>query len=255
MLDSTQRFSNRVDHYIRYRPRYPSEILTTLRRDCQLSSQSLIVDVGSGTGFLSELFLSNGNAVVGVEPNAEMRLAGEYYLSQFENFQSIAGQAEAIPLEDGYADFVVAGQAFHWFDPVLTRREFSRVLAPEGWVVLIWNDRETRSSQFLQAYEQLLQRYAVDYTQVKHQYVDTPLLHQFFGHSSIELTTLQNSQDFDFEGLKGRSLSSSYTPAPEHPSYKPMMADLLEIFQTFAVDGTVRFEYATRLYYARFAAE
>jgi SAM-dependent methyltransferase len=67
--DSKQRFSSRVADYVRYRPSYPSALLDLLRSECALRSGHVIADIGSGTGFLSELFLKNGNRVYGIEPN------------------------------------------------------------------------------------------------------------------------------------------------------------------------------------------
>src|ERR1700757_2147313 len=120
--DAKQRFSNRVADYLRYRPGYPTAARDVLRRECNLQPGHAIADIGSGTGFLSELFLKNGNRVFGVEPNDAMRQAGEEYLAEYDNFTSITGSAEASTLDDGSVDFVVSGQAFHWFEPVAARR-------------------------------------------------------------------------------------------------------------------------------------
>src|ERR1700732_4463749 len=98
--DSKQRFSNRVADYVRYRPGYPAEVLTLLRTDCGLKSGHVVADIGSGTGFLSELFLKNGNRVFGVEPNEAMRQAGEEYLASYDSFVSIDASAEATTLDD-----------------------------------------------------------------------------------------------------------------------------------------------------------
>jgi len=114
--DATQRFTNRVENYTRYRPHYPAQILDSLKVDCGLTAQSIIADVGSGTGFLAELFLAQGNRVFGVEPNREMREAGERLLRAYPKFNSIGTTAEATALPDSSIDFVTAGQAFHWFD-------------------------------------------------------------------------------------------------------------------------------------------
>src|ERR1700682_5471344 len=134
--DAKQRFSNRAADYVRYRPGYPSELLDVLRNECDLRPGHVIADIGSGTGFLSELFLKNGNRVYGVEPNSEMRQAGEEYLASYDGFSSIEGSAESTTLEDASVDFVTAGQAFHWFEPAGAHREFARILKPTGWVVL-----------------------------------------------------------------------------------------------------------------------
>ena len=124
--NSITRFSSRVDDYINYRPHYPIEIIDLLAEKCALTPESVIADIGSGTGMLAKLFLENGNPVVGVEPNAEMRAAGEQYLAEFGRFTSMSGSAEATRLPAHAMDFVICGQAFHWFDRERTRDEFLR---------------------------------------------------------------------------------------------------------------------------------
>src|SRR5947209_11876909 len=127
-IDSTSRFSSRVENYIRYRPGYPQSVVELLAGECGLTPTSVVADVGSGTGILTELFLRNGNTVYGVEPNREMREAGEGLLAGYPNFHSVDGRAEATGLPDASVDFVTAGQAFHWFDAQGARAEFSRIL-------------------------------------------------------------------------------------------------------------------------------
>ncbi len=78
--DPTQRFSSRVGNYVRYRPGYPSAIIDLLRKECGLTPNSVIADVASGTGIFTRMLLENGNRVFGVEPNPEMRKAGEEFL-------------------------------------------------------------------------------------------------------------------------------------------------------------------------------
>src|SRR5437660_10322450 len=124
MLAATERFSSRVENYMRYRPRYPAELVGFLAEQCGLRADSVIADVGSGTGFLSELLLQYGNQVFGIEPNKEMREAGERLLANYPRFTSLAATAEATTLADQSVDFVTAGQAFHWFNRESCRREF-----------------------------------------------------------------------------------------------------------------------------------
>src|SRR5882724_12052314 len=168
--DAKQRFSNRVADYVRYRPGYPPAALDLLRTECGLRPGHVIADIGSGTGFLSELFLKNGNLVYGVEPNEAMRRAGEEYLASYDGFSSIEGSAEATTLDDAGVDFVTAGQSFHWFEPDSARREFVRILKPGGWMVIVWNDRRMDEAPFTRAYENLLERFGIDYKQVKDSY-------------------------------------------------------------------------------------
>src|SRR6185503_18677591 len=154
-MNSVSRFSSRVEDYAKYRPGYPSELLEILNSECGLSRESVIADVGSGTGLLSEVFLRNGNTVFGIEPNELMRTTAEGLLKGFEHFQSVVGTAEKTTLPESSVDFVTAGQAFHWFDRAAAKQEFARILKPDGWVVLIWNARRVGSTPFLREYEAL----------------------------------------------------------------------------------------------------
>src|SRR5579872_2324278 len=73
----TERFSSRVEAYRRFRSRYPREITAVLEERCGLTHDSVVADVGAGTGMLAEVFLENGNRVFAVEPNADMRAVCE----------------------------------------------------------------------------------------------------------------------------------------------------------------------------------
>jgi ubiquinone/menaquinone biosynthesis C-methylase UbiE len=247
MLLSTERFSSRVDNYVRYRPRYPKGVLETLQIECGLTKTSVIADVGSGTGFLTELFLRNGNTVFAVEPNREMREAAEGLLKDYSNFTSVVGTAEETTLVEKSIDFITVGQAFHWFDQDKTRQEFERILKPQGWVALVWNERRDRDS-LDHAYEQLVRKYSDDYAEVHHKRIDDEVLKHFFG-GEFQKETLENSQRFDFEGLKGRLLSSSYSPEVGHPKHASMLAELQEIFDAHQVNGKVTVAYDTKLYF------
>ncbi len=249
--NATTRFSDRVDFYIKFRPGYPAEILPLLNRKIGLSPSSVIADVGSGTGILAALFLQAGNRVFGIEPNAEMRAAGERFLRGYDQFISINGTAEDTTLAASSVDFITAGQAFHWFEAEQARREFQRILKPDGFVVLLWNDRHTDTTAFLQGYEQLLREFSLDYQQVDHKNINAEKLGQFFGAGGYKEQSLFNCQMFDYEGLAGRLLSSSYAPLQGHPKHEPMLQRLREIFDAHQVNGQVSFAYDTRIYYGQ----
>jgi SAM-dependent methyltransferase len=240
-----------VENYIKYRPHYPPTIVDLLKKECQLTADAVVADVGSGTGMLAELFLQNGNRVFGVEPNREMREAAERLFAGSIRFTSVAARAESTTLDDDSVDFVTAGQAFHWFDREQTRREFSRILRLGGWVVLVWNMRRRSATPFQVAYEQLLLTYAVDYETVDHKRIDEDVLAAFFAPAGYRRATFENRQAFDFEGLKGRLLSSSYTPEEGHPNHAPMLEALRAIFQAHQVDDQVTFDYDTNVYYGQ----
>jgi len=232
---------------VKYRPGYPPSILEHLRGRAGLTRASIVADVGSGTGFSSVPFLENGNVVFGVEPNADMRQAAERLLARYPGFRSIDGTAEATTLADRSVDLVVAGQAFHWFDPPRAAAEFRRVLRPAGKVVLMWNTRKIGGSPFLEDYERLLMEFGTDYARVRHDRVDEGRFDAFFA-GRPERATFPNAQSLDYEGLEGRLLSSSYTPAAGDPRRGPMLAQLRRMFERHKVAGRVSIEYDTEVY-------
>jgi SAM-dependent methyltransferase len=221
--NATSRFSDRVENYVRYRPGYPAEVLRTLIAECGLTSSHVIADIASGTGIWTRAMLANGNPVFGVEPNAEMREAGEHLSAAFPNFTSIAGTAEATTLAYQCVDFVTAAQAAHWFDRERTRREFMRILKPNGWLVLLWNERLTDSTRFLRDYEQLLLTYGTDYEEVRHERT-TEAVNEFFDPAPFRERVFEMRQEFDYAGVEGRLLSSSYAPGQGIRDTRPYLA-------------------------------
>jgi SAM-dependent methyltransferase len=247
--DPTARFSDRVDDYIKYRPRYGTGVVEALAQKCGLTRQDVIADIGCGTGFSAEPFLENGNRVVGIEPNLEMREAGERYLARHPKFEMREGTAERTDLSAQSVDFVIAGQAFHWFSRDPTRVEFARILRHLGWCVLIWHDRSTDASPFLREYEEFLHRHAIDYKQVVHRQVaNFDVLRAFFAPCKVELITIPAEQRFDFDGLRGRLLSSSYVPR-EGPAAEAMLGKLPDLFAAHQQDGHIAFTYETKIFY------
>ncbi len=246
-MDPTQRFSNRVEDYARYRPGYPPEVLQTLRRECGLAPASVIADIGCGTGILSHLLCEAGNRVFGVEPNAAMLNAAREYLKRCAGFTAILAPAESTTLAAVSVDFVTAAQAFHWFDPVVTRREFVRILKPRGWVVLLWNER-VNNTPFNLGYEQLLVRFGVDYHKVQPLW-NKNSLPDFFAPAGFRKAIFDNPQFLDRNALTGRILSASYMPHRGHPNYAPMLGAIDNLFDEYQNGGQVRLEQETRMFY------
>ena len=253
-FNSTTRFSSRVENDMRFRPGYPPEVLDVLRTQCALMAASAVADIGSGTGIFSEVLLKSGCTVTGVEPNDDMRGAAERMLVGEDRFRSVKGTAEATTLEPGSVDLVTAAQAFHWFDRTRTRAEFQRILKPNGWTVLIWNDRQVDSTPFLRQYEALLQRFGTDYLAVRHKDLDLAQVQAFVGSEAVNLTVVESMQRFDYEGVEGRLLSSSYAPEAGHPDHAPMLAALRELFDRHQEDGRIEIRYDTRVFTAQLPA-
>ena len=252
---TSTRFSGRVDDYVRARPGYPDGVIELLAAEMGLTPTAVIADVGSGTGISALPFLQNGNRVICVEPNAEMRTTAESLLHHYPGFRSVAGSAEQSGLPSASVDVIVVAQAFHWFDVERARVEFRRILRDNGWVVLLWNTRRTQGTDFLVAYEALLQQFGTDYVQVQQRTNRLTSgaasgdggLDRFFA-GGYTRRVLENAQDLDFEALKSRLRSASYVPTEASPDYAPMIATLREVFERTARDGRVRIEYDLEIF-------
>lgn len=250
-FNARKRFSDRVESYLKYRPSYPSEIVSFLKKQIGFSENKTIADIGSGTGIFAELFLKNGNRVFCVEPNNEMRAAAEKRLSSYPNFENVDGTAENTTLGNISVELITVAQAFHWFDPVKTRKEFQRILKSNGYVVLIWNDRDTQSTSFLRAYEKLILKFCPDYLEIKHKQLSHEMFAGFWGKPDYHLKIFTNRQVFGYNGLKGRSLSTSYIPNIGHPNHEKFFAALKELFEKYQNNGKIEFLYETKLFYGQ----
>ncbi len=247
MKNSVERFSNRVENYVKYRPVYPREILDFLRDEAGFTRSSIVADIGSGTGISARLFLENGNTVYAIEPNKDMREAAEKFLKEFPNFGSIDGTAENITLKDESVDFIVAAQAFHWFNNRETVAEFERILKTGGFIVLIWNERQLDSNEFLRRYENLLKEFGKDYEKVRHDNVNRKDLEKIF-KTQLFSKTFQNRQTLDYNGMKGRILSSSYMPSEKDENFKDLEKNLKTLFADFEENGKITILYDTKVF-------
>ncbi len=251
----TNRFSDRVDNYVKYRPHYPAEVIDFLKVQKILNENSVIADIGSGTGISAELFLKNNYKVFGVEPNEPMRLAAESILKNYSDkklFVSVDGKAETTTLENNSVDAIVCAQAFHWFNNGAFKQECKRILKPKGYVVLMWNDRRTDSTDFLKVYEDFLQMFGTDYKEINHKNTqEKSQFDNFFGKENYKEQSFYNYQDVNFEGLKGRVLSSSYMPNEGHKDFDHMIYCLKKIFTRYQENGLVRLDYDTKIYFGQ----
>ena len=250
-MDSKKRFSKIVSYYIKYRPGYPDAIIQFMQDELGLKGPSVIADIGSGTGKLSELFLRNRNRLIGVEPNAAMRGAAEELWKTYPAFESRDGTAENTGLPDQSVDFIVAGQAFHWFDLEESRLEFKRIIRPGGFVLLIWNKRIDDKSSFMKDYNEFLQVHSTDLKTIDLRNISTDHFLAFFGSFGYDLVSFEHYQTFNFEGLVGRYLSSSYAFDKEHPQHVNAMKTLEGLYLEHQNEDHVKMWYRTEVYYSQ----
>ena len=238
-----------MQDYQRFRPGYPPGVIELLKTECGLSDKAVVADIASGTGIFTKLLLETGAMVIGVEPNAEMQHAGEEFLADFPRFKSVEGTAEATGLDEDSIDLISAAQAAHWFDLVKARQEFLRILKPGGSVALIWNDRSQRT-EFARAYEDLLVEFGTDYREVR-RLDENRNVEPLLGGSKSAKRVFENYQEFYYEALEGRLLSSSYTPRAGDPRYGPMLGKLRFLLDRYQTNGRVVFEYDTQVFYGK----
>ena len=250
-LSSTERFSSRVTTYLKYRPSYPKEIIGFLELNAGLKPESIIADIGSGTGFLSKLFLDNGNTVNCVEPNGAMREAAELLLKEYKNFISWSGTAESTGLDNSSVDFIIAGQAFHWFNPIETKKEFLRIISPGGKTVLIWNERDIENDEFQKEYDGILTKLIPQYSEVKHTDITIEKIKDFVSPLKLNTTVFNYEQVFDFDSLIGRLLSSSYCPDERSKLFHEVKDELFNSFNCHQTNGLIVFPYKTKLYWTK----
>ena len=247
----TGRFTGLSDLYAQYRPNYPTDAIDFIIGHCDLQAGSLVVDVGCGTGISSRLFAERAVNVIGIEPNAEMRASGQRETSPRGMPQPVYrdGTAEATGLDDGVADAVLAAQAFHWFEVQPALQEFHRILKPEGWVVLMWNERDQRD-EVTAAYGAVIRAFpnAAGIEGSRGQ-AGSALLESTLFEKAQRLAFI-NKQPLDEAGLLGRAFSASY--APKDPSgVEKATAALREVFRRFQKDGQVTLVYETSVYVAQ----
>lgn len=242
----TVRFSDRVDAYVRARPGYPDAAIEHLLEATGTPPGGTVADLGAGTGLLARPLVDRGFDVRLVEPNGPMADAAEALLG--ERARIVRAPAEATTLEPGSIDLAVAGQAFHWFDPIGTRRELLRILRPPGRLALLWHRRRTAGTPFLEAYEAFLCEWGVDYDAVKETYERPADLRGVFGGLVPAPARFEYAQRLDRRGLLERLLSCSYMPGADHPRHPSMRAAVDDLFDAYAEAGEVVLSYDTVVY-------
>lgn len=246
-MENRDRFTGRSENYSKYRPGYPVDLISVLEMSMGLTRDTIVADIGSGTGILARLFLDNGNRVYCIEPNDDMRARAESDLSGYANATVIEGTAESTGLPDQSVDMIVAGQAYHWFDREASSREFRRIVSGEGSLVLVWNDRVDKDTGINAAYEEICRKYGKGYHRSGSSVLEPDFADQLF-REGLKKFLIPNPQKIDMETLKGRYLSSSYSLNPDDERYPGLIKALEKAFEKNKKKGFVTMEYETKVY-------
>jgi SAM-dependent methyltransferase len=243
MQSTVKRFDGRAADYDHYRERYDAnEILAPLRDWCGLTPEWLIADVGAGTGMLSDVFLANGNLVVAIEPNAEMRSACAHLHADEPRLEIREGTAEATGLNDASVDMVCSGRALHWFDLEAAMREFRRVVRPGGWVVSVAAGRTEFGREENEAFVRVLEQFSGSAKERLEAYSAYTRMKNFFEDGEFHHYERGGELRMDWQHLRGMALSLSHAPRIGDPRFAEFEHALREFFDRYEKDGAVTWE-------------
>ena len=240
-MNPQSRFSSRAEDYAKYRPSYPDGVIDRLIAELNSTDDSIAADIGAGTGISSRLLADRGVKVIAIEPNAAMRQAAQSHpLVEFHH-----GSAEDTKLPDASVDLVTCFQAFHWFNPQPTLKEFARILKPKGKLAAVWNNRN-KDDKFTKEYSLLTQKASNHNSELRYgteKYLDNT--HWF---DPVRHLTFPYQQVLDLPALIGRAMSTSYIPQ-EGKIHDCFVRDLKQLHQNYRdKKGLVYLQYQTNVY-------
>ena len=252
-MENTARFTGKADIYSQYRPGYPLAYIEYLTQANHLRADSVMADIGSGTGKLTGQLLELGGLVMAVEPNADMRHMAEEKLGRYPNFRSVAGTAESTGIGKESVDLVTVAQAFHWFDLEKFRRECRRILKPGRNVSLVWNSRD-ESSRLVRENAEICREFCPSFAGFSGgRQHDPSSFRRFFQDGEPDSRIFPYDLTYDRDGFIGRNLSASYAPSQADGAYSLFVRALTRLFAKYSRDGILVMPNVTRSYTGRVA--
>ena len=251
-VKNEERFAGKAGIYKQFRPTYPKDLIDYLYFHTGFNKNSIIADIGSGTGIFSRLLLEQGNQVYCVEPNENMRQTAEFDLSGFSNYISVNASAENTTIEKASIDFITVAQAFHWFNREAFKSECKRILKDNGKIVIIINNRDNEHEVVNKDYI-IRAKYAVgDKKGLGRGFTDN-LVNGFFKDNIFETQKFENDLLFDEESFIGRNLSTSYAPneKTDPEKYHGFVRELSEFFDEYNSNGILTYPHFTKIYIGR----
>ena len=247
MIDNKELFTHKSGDYSRFRPGYPAAAVDYLKKQ---TSGGKVVDIGAGTGIFTQALLRCFTDVSAVEPNANMR---NEFKQQLPDIICSDGSGEATKLAADSVDLITVAQAFHWLDADLFKQEAMRILRNNGKVAIVWNT--SLQSDFTCERNKICQKYCPRFRSGhagKHspEEGDRFLRNIFF--RSVEAVAFDNPFVMDEEAFEGNIRSRSYALAPQDAGYGDFMAELRNVFNKYAENGTVTEPQETQIYLGSF---
>lgn len=230
------KFDNMAEDYAKYRPSYAIDCINFIKRETKLNEESVVADIGSGTGKLSALFL-NTCKVFGVEPNNDMRAKAEQTFKENCNFYSVNGTAENTHLSDESVDLAVVGQAFHWFEKRKFLEECQRILKTTKWVAILYNHGDY-SKSIIREIDLLSRKYCPRYEGSSGGISSTSIVFENFFDKYI-FKIFANNYNLTLEQFIGLNFSASYAPKKDEENYQVYLEKLIHIFEKYSKEDVL----------------
>jgi precorrin-6B methylase 2 len=247
-MNNKDKFTNKAEKYAKYRPIYPPKFIEYLFTELGFTNNSIVADIGAGTGILSKLLAEKVKTIYAVEPNTDMRNTCKESCKKFKNIITINGSAEDTTLPDNSIDCITIAQAFHWFDKTKCMKEFKRILKTNNKVVLLWNRKEIQNP-FVKENDDLCRKYCPDFKGVAGNSNFSPEYYKvFFKNKNCEYKIFDNDIICTLETYVGVSLSTSYSPSKNDPIYQNYIDELTALFHKYNYQGKLFVKNKTHSY-------
>lgn len=246
----SEKFDGLADDYDRYRPRYPLTLFKAMLLPFKDKKHLSIVDVGAGTGIALEgivKLLGNEHHYHAIDVSADMIKQGQ---SKFPFVQWYHGKAESLLPQIGKVDLVVAAQAFQWMDRPLLLRNVSSQLRAGGVMAVIQNNRDFQNSQFLAAYETLLEKMSPNYSRYYRNFDFLQEMRDGLGENpeKIALHTHNWTMTIPSEAFIGMSRSSTQAQRAIASHGEEYLQQLIALIKQYEVQGNLELLYRSELY-------
>lgn len=246
-MDNTEKFTGKASIYSEARPSYPKALFDYLVNVKKINKDSIIADIGSGTGKFSESLLNLGFKVFAVEPNKDMRSNAENLFSLNSNFISINGTDSNTTLEDNSIDYITVAQAFHWFNPISFKEECQRIIKENGKVILVWNNRIAESEIVIKNAE-ICKKYCKNFKGFSGGFdIKSNAVSEFY-NNKYDFIKFVNNLKYDEDKFIKRMLSSSYSLAKGDDNYFEYINALKDFFKDYSINGILTIPNETIMY-------
>jgi SAM-dependent methyltransferase len=234
----------KADSYDIGRPAYPRVFFEYLYKEAGLTPNSIIADIGSGTGKITKGFLELGNKVFAVEPDNDMMTILKRNLSRFSNCFPVLNTAENTGISTSSIDLIFCGNSYHWFERSRVIPEFKRIIKNNNKQTdIVIASLGPCDNVYTEEYLEIEKRFARSVPKRTSNTSD-PFRTGAFVTKTFDYTVYNGFIEF----LNG-SLSSSYAPTPEEESFDPYCQALKSLFEKYSINGKLesRFQLSCKL--------